>query len=272
MNEEPKDQVHPPELPASDDAERRIQQLSRRSFLWAGVASLGAFTGWKWLNTRRLEDGQPWPFRRVLELDRKLSEAYFRPDRLSPRFPLSAATDVKVNGDYGVTPDFDPSKWKLQVLGLANGPHGSGKDAPGLMLTINDIKKLPHHEMTTELKCIEGWSKIIHWGGARFSDFAAKYKPAAGANGRPMPYVSLETPDGGYYVGLDMASAMHPQTLLCYEMNGKPLTLEHGAPLRLVIPVKYGIKHIKRIGTIRFTDKRPADFWAEQGYDWYSGH
>ncbi len=64
----------------------------------------------------------------------------------------------------------------------------------------------------------------------------------------------------------------HPQTLLCYEMNGEPLTLEHGAPLRLVTPVKYGIKNIKRIGTIRFTDKRPADFWAERGYDWYAGH
>lgn len=84
--------------------------------------------------------------------------------------------------------------------------------------------------------------------------------------------MSLETPDGGYYVGLDMESALHPQTLLCYEMNGQPLSLEHGAPLRLVIPVKYGIKNIKRIGTIRYTDTRPADYWAERGYDWYAGH
>ena len=69
-----------------------------------------------------------------------------------------------------------------------------------------------------------------------------------------------------------MASALHPQTLLCYEMDGQPLTPEHGAPIRLVIPVKYGFKSIKRIGTIRFTDRRPADYWAEQGYDWYAGH
>ena len=55
-------------------------------------------------------------------------------------------------------------------------------------------------------------------------------------------------------------------------MNGQPLTLAHGAPLRLVIPVKYGYKNIKRIGTIRFTATRPADYWAEQGYDWYAGH
>ena len=66
-------------------------------------------------------------------------------------------------------------------------------------------------------------------------------------------------------------AAFHPQTLLCYEMNGEPLDTQHGALLRLVIPVKYGIKNIKRIGTIRFTDERPADYWAERGYDWYAG-
>ena len=76
----------------------------------------------------------------------------------------------------------------------------------------------------------------------------------------------------GYYVGLDIESALHPQTLLCYAMDDRPLSLGHGAPLRLVIPVKYGIKNIKRIGTIRFTDERPADYWAERGYDWYAGH
>ncbi|MDQ2732267.1 MAG: molybdopterin-dependent oxidoreductase [Armatimonadota bacterium] len=270
MSEEQKDQVERVEQSPVEDAERRMRQISRRSFLWAGVASLGAFTGWKWLDSRRLEDGQPWPFRRVLEVNRDLSEDYFRPGRLSPQFPLSAASSVKVNGDYGVTANFNIAEWKLQVLGLAS--QSQTGDAEPLLLTMKDIKKLPHHEMTTELKCIEGWSKIIHWGGARFSDFAAMVKPAEGGDGGPMPYVSLETPDGGYYVGLDMASAMHPQTLLCYEMNGRPLTVEHGAPLRLVIPVKYGIKNIKRIGTIRFTDKRPADYWAEQGYDWYSGH
>jgi DMSO/TMAO reductase YedYZ molybdopterin-dependent catalytic subunit len=54
-------------------------------------------------------------------------------------------------------------------------------------------------------------------------------------------------------------------------MNGAPLSAEHGAPLRLVIPVKYGIKNLKRIGVIRFTEDRPADYWAARGYDWYAG-
>ncbi len=137
---------------------------------------------------------------------------------------------------------------------------------PGLLLTLDDIKALPRTEMITELKCIEGWSTITHWAGARFSDLAANFKPAM------MTYVSLVTPDGGYYVGMDMQSMLHPQTLLCYEMNFAPLAIEHGAPLRLVTPMKYGIKNIKRIGRIEFTNERPKDFWAESGYDWYSGH
>ncbi|MGH9581761.1 MAG: molybdopterin-dependent oxidoreductase, partial [Bryobacteraceae bacterium] len=112
-----------------------------------------------------------------------------------------------------------------------------------------------------------GWSTIVEWSGARFSDFTRKYlRP-----GFAPKYVYMETPDQQYYVGLDMKSAMHPQTLLAYERNGKPLTPDHGAPLRLVIPVKYGIKSIKRIGLIQYTNTRPGDYWAEEGYDWYSG-
>jgi DMSO/TMAO reductase YedYZ molybdopterin-dependent catalytic subunit len=85
-------------------------------------------------------------------------------------------------------------------------------------------------------------------------------------------YVSLVTPDHEYFVGWDIESILHPQTLLAYEMNGHPLTSEHGAPLRLVSTTKYGIKQLKRIGRIEFTDQRPRDYWAEFGYDWYSGH
>jgi DMSO/TMAO reductase YedYZ molybdopterin-dependent catalytic subunit len=69
-----------------------------------------------------------------------------------------------------------------------------------------------------------------------------------------------------------MPSALHPQTLLCYEMNGNPLPLNQGFPLRLIIPVKYGIKHLKRIGTMSFSNEKPADYWAERGYDYYAGH
>jgi DMSO/TMAO reductase YedYZ molybdopterin-dependent catalytic subunit len=121
-------------------------------------------------------------------------------------------------------------------------------------------------EHVTELKCVEGWSQIVHWGGTRFQDFAKAYPPAPGMN-----YVAMETPDGEYFVGLDLESAMHPQTLLCYEMSGEPISEEHGAPLRLCIPTKYGIKNIKQIGKIAYTAERPRDYWADRGYDWYAG-
>ena len=140
---------------------------------------------------------------------------------------------------------------------------------PGLLLTLDHVRALPHVEMITQLKCIEGWSEIVRWGGARLSDFIAAYHadPAA------LPkYVGMDTPNGEYYVGLFREDALHPQTLLCYEMNGKPLTREHGAPLRLVTPLKYGIKHLKQIGRISFTNDQPHDYWAENGYDWNAGH
>jgi DMSO/TMAO reductase YedYZ molybdopterin-dependent catalytic subunit len=107
----------------------------------------------------------------------------------------------------------------------------------------------------------------VQWAGARLSDLMDRYPPAQAAQ-----FVGMETPDRGYYVGLDLDSALHPQTLLAWEMNGEPLSDLHGAPLRLAIPVKYGIKNIKRIGTIRYSSERPADFWAQRGYDWYAGH
>jgi Oxidoreductase molybdopterin binding domain len=142
---------------------------------------------------------------------------------------------------------------------------------PGLLLTMEDIRKLPHHELVTEFKCIEGWSEIASWGGARLADLVAAYPPARLANGRLPRYVYMETPDGDYYCGYDMAVALHPQSLLVYEMGGRPITRWHGAPLRLHSPLKYGYKQIKRIGLIAYTDMKPDDYWTKLGYDWYAG-
>jgi DMSO/TMAO reductase YedYZ molybdopterin-dependent catalytic subunit len=161
------------------------------------------------------------------------------------------------------------------VEGDGNLDRSNGKPdgpEPGLLLTMDAIRALPKIEMVTQLKCIEGWSEIVEWGGARMSDFMHAYPPARGANGRLPRYVGFETPDRQYYVGLYMEDALHPQTLLCYEINGQPLSREHGAPLRLVTPLKYGIKHLKQIGSISYTEKRPRDYWAENDYDYYAGH
>jgi len=151
---------------------------------------------------------------------------------------------------------------------------------PGLLLTIEDIRKLPHVEMVMEFKCIEGWSEIVSWGGVRLRDLLAEFPPYIGNTSQFHPtkfaadlpeYIAFETPDGQYYVGIEREVALHPQTLLVYEMNGQPLTPDHGAPLRLVTPLKYGIKQIKQIGRIAYTDQRPRDYWYEQGYDYSAG-
>jgi DMSO/TMAO reductase YedYZ molybdopterin-dependent catalytic subunit len=244
----------------SDPAELNFKRTTRRSFLAAGVAAAGGFAGYRWLTTRRSENDVLWPLRSALELNEEIWRDFFRPSRLAPVFPRSkAVVDARENGDIGIEEEVEADSWKLLVDG------GDDENLATDGLTMDAIKSLPRVEMVTELKCIEGWSQILQWAGARFSDFAEKY-------GSKTEYVSMETPDHDYYVGLDTESALHPQTLLAYEMNDAPLTSAHGAPLRLVIPVKYGIKNIKRIGTIRFTDRRPTDYWAERGYDWYAGH
>jgi hypothetical protein len=159
-------------------------------------------------------------------------------------------------------------------------PEHTHADVPGLLLTIADVQNLPHVEMVTEFKCIEGWSEIVYWGGARLRDFLGAFPPQERseaqvastelAAGIPK-YVGFNTPDGQYYVGIEREVAIHPQTLLAYELNGHALTPDHGAPLRLVTPLKYGIKQLKQIGRITYTSVRPHDYWHERGYDYYAG-
>ncbi len=142
---------------------------------------------------------------------------------------------------------------------------------PGLLLTMDDVLKLPRHELVTQFKCIEGWSEIVHWGGVRLRDFIEAYPPAKNAQGETPKYVYMETPDGDYYCGFDMQACLHSQSLLVTEMAGAPLPQWHGAPLRLHMPIKYGYKQIKRIGLIAYTDEQPDDYWTKLGYDWYAG-
>ena len=141
---------------------------------------------------------------------------------------------------------------------------------PGLLLTMEDIQKLPRHELVTQFKCIEGWSQIVQWAGVRMADLLEAYPPEP-INGLEPRYVYMETPDGDYYTGYDIQAMRHPQALLVTEMMGAPLTQFHGAPLRLHMPTKYGYKQIKRIGLIAYTNEQPDDYWTKLGYDWYAG-
>ncbi len=263
-----------PGLPPSDDdfeVERQLRRSTRRGFAVGGISALAAVAGWYWVKTRAPERLVPWPLRRVLELDEKVGRALYSPARLARNFPQASATMPRVNGRVGIDPKLDLDAWRLRV----EGPAGARS------MTLADVKALPRFQITTELKCIEGWSNVVTWAGARLLDLAESTGLAtlSGKPGDPtsrsgdlLPFAALTTPDAKYFVGLDIASALHPQTLLCYEMNGAPLTAYHGAPLRLAIPVKYGIKSLKQIGTLKFTSTQPPDYWAEKGYDWYAGH
>ena len=265
-----------PELPvetfSAAEGRKELQRRTRRGFLALGGAALAAAAGFRWLQGRPEDEGIPGPLRRALAFDEQVSRAAFSRQRLAPEFPLAQAKMPRANGLVGLDDEFDPADWSLAVTGLAGGDR---------KLALADVQALPRREMVTEFKCIEGWSEIVHWGGVRLADFAARYPPAT-PSGQPLDLaarpgdvpacVSLATPDEEYYVSLDADSALHPQTLLAWEMNGAPLSSDHGAPLRLVIPVKYGIKNLKRIGSIAWTAVRGADYWAERGYDWYAGH
>ncbi|GAB4045962.1 molybdopterin-dependent oxidoreductase [Spirosoma litoris] len=261
-----------PQLPESNIPESVERRQLIKSFGWFALASTVPVGVYEWITKSPGAQGIKRPLRKVLEANEQVARTYFSNTHLVPTFSVSeAAQKARVNGYDGLKSPI-PDDWQLQI----DHPSGSGQP---LMLPIDAIKALPKHELVYEFKCIEGWSQVQHWGGARLSDFLAKYKLGTKSGNGPNPenpddfykYIGLETPDKGYYVGIDIESAMHPQTLLAYELNGQPITAPHGAPLRLIIPVKYGVKNLKRIGRMFFSDKRPRDFWAERGYDYYVG-
>jgi DMSO/TMAO reductase YedYZ molybdopterin-dependent catalytic subunit len=240
-------------------SEKRLRTKTIIAFSIFIVAIFGAIFFWKWLHHQSEIAGVPKPIRKVLSLNEKVFSKTLSNNHLVKTYPVSAAAKkVRFNGDIGLRSDLD-SSWKLKVV---------RKPGDTLFITLDEIKALPKTEIVFDFKCIEGWSQISHWGGVKFSDFARKYNLDLQTQ---MNYAGLITPDKKYYVGVDMASMMHPQTLLCYEMNGKPLPLKNGYPLRLMITVKYGIKSLKRIGTLFFSNTPPPDYWYERGYDYYSG-
>src|SRR6201996_7108807 len=211
-----------------------VQKISRRNFISFAaftVFGVSVFEGWRWLSNSPQEitgitAGRSVPLRRALNK----TELFFRRVAFSDKhlvktYPKSmAAKQVRVNSDIGVEAKnkFDPAAWKLQVI---------KKGGEVLQIGLDELRALPKTEIIYDFKCVEGWDQIQHWAGLRFVDFISHFGLEEFTK---HAYVGMETPDKAYYVGIDMESILHPQTILAYELNEKPISQEHGAPLRLI--------------------------------------
>jgi DMSO/TMAO reductase YedYZ molybdopterin-dependent catalytic subunit len=275
----------PVELPAAT-----VKGRSRRDFFLFGAGALLAAGGFWWLLPDETKKNHLTPglrdwldsvearlgadsglrerfLNRALTFDDDVAEALYSPDRSVRTFSKSQVTELR-NNYNGATPSpaYIPA-WTLSVSGLASGRVEN--------LTIADLlSRFARHDQVTRLCCVEGWSAVAWWGGLRFADFLRAFPPAPGARwARLDSSVNLDSagnPDP-YYVSIDLPTARHPQTLLATHISGQPLPVEHGAPLRLLAPMKLGLKNIKAITAITYSTEEPADYWNERGYSKYDG-
>jgi DMSO/TMAO reductase YedYZ molybdopterin-dependent catalytic subunit len=236
--------------------------FTRRDFLRLGIATAPAALaacGW---------DGGPLvPGLRAWSRvnDWVGEKVLFSPGRLAPEYPVSARTPARHFPAYSITrnrtgrfPELpDPTGWALEVDGLVRTP---------ARLRLADLERLPRVTYTVKHHCVEGWTAIGTWTGVPVSAIVAMVSPAAEAR-----YLRFDSFDSRYYNGWDLASAMHPQTILAYAYNDRPLGVERGAPLRLYSPVKLGYKLTKYLTGMRFTADRPGGYWEDQGYPWFGG-
>jgi DMSO/TMAO reductase YedYZ molybdopterin-dependent catalytic subunit len=147
--------------------------------------------------------------------------------------------------------------WTLEVSGLVERP---------LKLSLDDLMRQPSVTQRVNHYCVEGWTAVAVWTGVRVSQLAklAGVRPDAG-------YVDFQSFDDDYHESWDIQSAMHPQTLIAYGMDGRMLGPAHGAPARLHSPIKLGYKNAKYLVKVVFLPDRVGGYWSDQGYEWYGG-
>ncbi len=186
-------------------------------------------------------------------------KVFFSPTRLARTYDASERSAMLPSYFISdMTPMLrDPAAWRLRVDGLVAQP---------LDLSLDDLMAMPRVSYTVKHHCVEGWSAIASWHGVPVSAIVERCRPRPGA--RFIDFVSF---DAGYSNGWDLASAMHPQTILAFGMNDNPLPPAHGAPLRLYSPTKLGYKLTKYLVSMTFTDMRPGGYWEDQGYPWFGG-
>jgi DMSO/TMAO reductase YedYZ molybdopterin-dependent catalytic subunit len=231
---------------------RKFKSMNRRELLkLTPVLALGAFAIPK-LQAPLLKAG--------LAFSDWVSAAIFRRGHLAPTFSDAELTpfDKFPINDYDVDdPGVDLDRWTLTISGAVQKA-GDYK--------LAQIQSLPKITQNTRHVCVEGWDVVGNFSGARLSDFLKLIGADTSAR-----FITVKCADD-YYESLDMATALHPQTLLCYEMYGRPLTGQHGAPLRLTIPTRIGYKQAKWLTEMSITNLlQQVGYWEDQGYSEFYG-
>jgi DMSO/TMAO reductase YedYZ molybdopterin-dependent catalytic subunit len=131
--------------------------------------------------------------------------------------------------------------------------------------TLEQLRALPQESQITRHICVEGWSAIGKWGGVRFSEFLRLVEADTSAK-----YVGFKCADN-YHSSIDMATALHPQTILALTFRDQVLPTKYGFPMKLRVPTKLGFKNPKHIMAMYVTNDYPGGFWEDQGYNWFSG-
>src|ERR1700727_1301618 len=232
--------------------EKEFRRVTRRDLLkLPPVLALGAFA---------IPGFQEGLLKKGLHFSDRAASELFRRGHMATTFDDAAVAPFAkfpINGYDVEDPGVDLENWSLAVTGAVQKP-GEYK--------LAQFQALPRVRQNTRHICVEGWDVIGRFGGARLSDFLTMVGADPTAR-----FITVNCADD-YYESLDMATARHPQTLLCYEMYDQPLTREHGAPLRLQIPTKIGYKQAKYLTELKVThvlDK--VGYWEDQGYSWFYG-
>jgi DMSO/TMAO reductase YedYZ molybdopterin-dependent catalytic subunit len=152
--------------------------------------------------------------------------------------------------------DIDGDDWRLELGGMV---------ADRKPWTLAALRALPQQAQVTRHICVEGWSAIGKWGGVPFSHFLRRVGADLSAK-----YVAFKCGDD-YHTSIDMATALHPQTLMALSFNGQPLPPRYGFPMKLRMPTKLGYKNPKHVQAIFVTNTHPGGYWEDQGYNWFGG-
>jgi DMSO/TMAO reductase YedYZ molybdopterin-dependent catalytic subunit len=233
-----------------DESISESKIISRRQLLqWAGAGLVINIAG------TLLYD----PIGRISMPLNEAFEALLLSSKSTTEFPISAIEpDKLIVNSFRGTPSIDLANFQLKISGEVTNP---------LSLAMTDIQKMPLTSMVIRQVCVEGWAAIVQWGGVRLRDLLILAQPLPSAK-----YVYFKSADG-YYESWDLASVVHPQTLLAYQMNGKDLPKENGAPLRLAAPIKLGYKQSKWVTEVVLTSQLlpKRGYWEDLGYEWFGG-